>query len=109
MRLATDHATAALADAPPQRTPPQLSERPLVVDAAPAEDAAQVVTYLMLFRVAVATMLMLSVVAVAIMLDTVDTLAGPFGRFVFALLATTYVATLAYALSIKRLRDPVRF
>jgi two-component system sensor histidine kinase PilS (NtrC family) len=73
------------------------------------QDAVQTVTYLMLFRVAVATALMLSVVAVAMSLDTLDTLAGPFGRFVSALLATTYVATLAYAVTLKRLADPVRF
>jgi two-component system sensor histidine kinase PilS (NtrC family) len=73
------------------------------------DSAVQTVTYLMLFRVAVATALMLSVVAVALSLDTLDTLAGPYGRFVSALLATTYVATLAYAVTLHRLRDPVRF
>jgi two-component system, NtrC family, sensor histidine kinase PilS len=72
-------------------------------------EVLQTVTYLMLFRVAVATMLLLSVVVVAFSLDHLDSLAGPFGRFVFALLATTYMATLAYAVTLNRLRDPVRF
>lgn len=74
-----------------------------------ASDAVQTVTYLMLFRVAVATMLLLSVVAVALSLDSLETLYGPFGRFVFALLAMTYAATLAYALTLKRLKHPLRF
>jgi two-component system sensor histidine kinase PilS (NtrC family) len=93
-----------------------IAERPALAEAAPLmgvdvarQEAVQTVTYLMLFRVAVATALMLSVVAVAMSLDTLDTLAGPFGRFVSSLLATTYVATLAYALTLKRLGDPVRF
>jgi two-component system sensor histidine kinase PilS (NtrC family) len=73
------------------------------------QDVVQTVTYLMLFRVAVATALMLSVMAAAMTLDTLDTMAGPFGRFVSSLLATTYVATVAYALTLKRMRDPVRF
>jgi two-component system, NtrC family, sensor histidine kinase PilS len=42
-------------------------------------------------------------------LGNAETLSGPFGRFVFALLATTYVATLAYALGLRRIQDPVRF
>jgi two-component system sensor histidine kinase PilS (NtrC family) len=79
------------------------------LDAAARADAVQTVTYLMLFRVAVATMLLLSVVVVALSLDSLETLYGPFGRFVFALLAMTYVATLAYALTLKRLRNPIRF
>ena len=72
-------------------------------------EALRTVTYLMLVRTALATVLMLSVVILAITLGSPDTLAGPFGRFVFALLATTYVATLAYALGLSRIQDPVRF
>jgi two-component system sensor histidine kinase PilS (NtrC family) len=93
------------------RTPAPVTELvdPHSIDAAARADAVQTVTYLMLFRVAVATMLLLSVVVVALSLDSLETLYGPFGRFVFALLAMTYVATLAYALTLKRLRNPIRF
>ena len=38
-----------------------------------------------------------------------ETLASPFGRFVFGLLATTYLASLAYAISLRHIQDPVRF
>jgi len=79
------------------------------LETAARADAVQTVTYLMLFRVAVATMLLLSVVVVALSLDSLETLYGPFGRFVFALLAMTYIATLAYALTLKRLKHPIRF
>jgi two-component system sensor histidine kinase PilS (NtrC family) len=72
-------------------------------------EALRTVTYLMLVRTALATVLMLSVVILALTLGSADTLASPFGRFVFALLATTYVATLAYALGLSRIQDPVRF
>src|SRR4051812_9505700 len=88
---------------------PALAEEALVHSEGTRQDAFQTVTYLMLFRVAVATTLMLSVVAVAVSLDTLEALAGPYGRFISALLATTYVASLAYAVSLRRLRDPVRF
>ena len=73
------------------------------------QEALRTVTYLMLVRTALATVLMLSVVVLALTLGNADTLSGPFGRFVFALLATTYVATLAYALGLNRIQDPVRF
>jgi two-component system sensor histidine kinase PilS (NtrC family) len=73
------------------------------------QEALRTVTYLMLVRTALATVLMLSVVILALTLGSPDTLSGPFGRFVFALLATTYVATLAYALGLGRIQDPVRF
>jgi two-component system sensor histidine kinase PilS (NtrC family) len=87
----------------------ELVETNSSLDAAARSDAVQTVTYLMLFRVAVATMLLLSVVVVALSLDSLETLYGPFGRFVFALLAMTYIATLAYALTLKRLKHPIRF
>jgi two-component system sensor histidine kinase PilS (NtrC family) len=87
----------------------ELVESHNTLDAAARSDAVQTVTYLMLFRVAVATMLLLSVVVVALSLDSLETLYGPFGRFVFALLAITYIATLAYALTLKRLQNPIRF
>jgi two-component system sensor histidine kinase PilS (NtrC family) len=73
------------------------------------QEALRTVTYLMLVRTALATVLMMSVVILALTLGSPDTLSGPFGRFVFALLATTYVATLAYALGLGRIQDPVRF
>ncbi|MGB8296637.1 MAG: ATP-binding protein [Polyangia bacterium] len=73
------------------------------------QEALRTVTYLMLVRTALATVLMMSVVILALTLGSPDTLSGPFGRFVFALLATTYVATLAYALGLGHIQDPVRF
>jgi two-component system sensor histidine kinase PilS (NtrC family) len=73
------------------------------------EESLRTVTYLMLVRTALATVLMISVIILALTLGSADTLSGPFGRFVFALLATTYVATLAYALGLSRIQDPVRF
>lgn len=94
----------ALGPAPP---PPFASTSPADRE---RSDVLQTVTYLMLFRVAVATMLLLSVLAVALSLeDPLGNLSGPFGRFVFALLATTYLASLAYALTLSRIQDPVRF
>jgi len=86
---------------------------PGAVDLEPTErarpEALRTVTYLMLVRTALATVLMLSVVILALTSGNTETLSGPFGRFVFALLATTYVATLAYALGLGRIQDPVRF
>lgn len=72
-------------------------------------EVLRIVTYLMLVRTALATVLMLSVVVLAFVSGTPETLAGPFGRFVFALLATTYLASLAYALTLHRISDPIRF
>lgn len=82
--------------------------------ALPAEDrphaeALRIVTYLMLVRTGLATVLMLSVVGLAWTVGSPDTLSSPFGRFVFGLLATTYLASLAYAISLRRIQDPVRF
>jgi two-component system, NtrC family, sensor histidine kinase PilS len=108
-RLLVDGQAAASEAAPAAGRTASFAENTLVGLEASRQDAVQTVTYLMLFRVAVATMLMLSVVAVAVTSDNLDTLAGPFGRFVFSLLATTYVATLAYAVNLRRLADPVRF
>ncbi len=73
------------------------------------KESLRTITYLMLFRVGLATMLLLAVVATAVGEHRLDSLNGPFARFAFALLTTTYVATLAYALALKRVRDPVRF
>lgn len=75
----------------------------------PHAEALRIVTYLMLVRTALATVLMLSVVIVAWTVGTPETLASPFGRFVFGLLATTYLASLAYAISLRHIQDPVRF
>jgi two-component system sensor histidine kinase PilS (NtrC family) len=76
----------------------------------PRADAFRTVTYLMLFRVAVATLQLLSIVGVALSLeDTWGYLSGPFGHFVFALLATVYIATLAYAVAMRRIQHPVVF
>ena len=84
-------------------------ELPRVSGLRPHTEALRIVTYLMLVRTALATVLMLSVVVMAFVLGTLDTLSGPFGRFVFGLLATTYLASLAYAVSLRRIQDPIRF
>jgi len=78
------------------------------VDKSRAE-ALRIVTYLMFVRTALATVLMLSVVILAWTLGSPETLSSPFGRFVFGLLATTYLASLAYAISLKRIQDPIHF
>jgi two-component system sensor histidine kinase PilS (NtrC family) len=75
----------------------------------PRAEALRIVTYLMLVRTGLATVLMLSVVFLAWTVGSPDTLSSPFGRFVFGLLATTYLASLAYAISLRRIQDPVRF
>jgi two-component system sensor histidine kinase PilS (NtrC family) len=75
----------------------------------PRTEALRIVTYLMLVRTALATVLMLSVVILAWTLGSPETLSSPFGRFVFGLLATTYIASLAYAISLKRIQDPIHF
>jgi two-component system sensor histidine kinase PilS (NtrC family) len=72
-------------------------------------EALRIVTYLMLVRAGLATVLMLSVVILALTVGSIDTLSSPFGRFVFGLLATTYLASLAYAVTLRRIHDPVRF
>jgi two-component system sensor histidine kinase PilS (NtrC family) len=83
-------------------------------DSAPTFDRTRaevlrIVTYLMLVRAGLATVLMLSVVILALTVGSIDTLSSPFGRFVFGLLATTYLASLGYAVSLRRIQDPVRF
>jgi two-component system sensor histidine kinase PilS (NtrC family) len=75
----------------------------------PHAEALKIVTYLMLVRTGLATVLMLSVVILAWTVGSPEMLSSPFGRFVFALLATTYLASLAYAISIRRIEDPVHF
>ncbi len=75
----------------------------------PARESLRIVTYLMLARTGLATVLMLSVIILAWTMGDPETLSSPFGRFVFGLLATTYLASLAYAISLKRVQDPVRF
>lgn len=75
----------------------------------PHAEALRIVTYLMLVRTALATVLMLSVVMVAWMFGSPETLTSPFGGFVFGLLAVTYLASLAYAISLRRILNPIRF
>ncbi len=72
-------------------------------------EALRIVTYLMLVRAGLATVLMISVVILALTVGSIETLSSPFGRFVFGLLATTYLASLGYAVSLRRIQDPVRF
>jgi two-component system sensor histidine kinase PilS (NtrC family) len=71
--------------------------------------ALRTVVYLMLFRVGLATFLLAAMVAVALTEDSPEKLAGPFGRFVFSLLALTYMASLAFAVGLKWVKNPVRF
>ncbi len=79
-------------------------------DAARRHDDLRTVTYLMLFRVALATLLLTGVVAVALTQDdSPENLGAPFSRFVFGLLVTTYVASLAYAVTLRFVRNHVRF
>ena len=75
----------------------------------PRLEALRIVTYLMLVRTGLTTVLMLSVVILALTVGSLETLSSPFGRFVFGLLATTYLVSLAYAITLKRIQDPVRF
>ncbi len=75
----------------------------------PRLEALRIVTYLMLVRTGLTTVLMLSVVILALTVGSLETLASPFGRFVFGLVATTYLVSLAYAVSLRRIEDPVRF
>jgi len=94
----------------PETSSPAVHELPAAMEGEQSrQEALRTVTYLMLVRTALATVLMLSVVILALTLGSAEALSGPFGRFVFALLATTYVATLAYALGLNRIQDPVRF
>jgi two-component system, NtrC family, sensor histidine kinase PilS len=99
--------TAETASSPPL-SPYTSTESGPAADRARVE-ALRIVTYLMLVRAGLATVLMLSVVVLALTVGSIDTLSSPFGRFVFGLLATTYLASLAYAVTLKRIHDPVRF
>ncbi len=114
--LASPDGTApALADGgsiPPASVPPfVLLGAATSVEASdkPRVEAMRIVTYLMLVRTALATVLMLSVVVLAWTMELPENLSSPFGRFIFGLLATTYLASLAYAISIKSIQDPIRF
>jgi two-component system sensor histidine kinase PilS (NtrC family) len=87
-----------------------MAESPsLALEDRPRIEALRIVTYLMLVRTGLTTVLMLSVVILALTVGSPETLSSPFGRFVFGLLATTYLASLAYAISLRRIQDPVRF
>ena len=70
-------------------------------------DSLRTVRSLMLFRVALATLILAGMVAVG--LSAGGELAGPFARFGFAVIAATYVVSLAYGVGFTRVRDPVRF
>jgi two-component system, NtrC family, sensor histidine kinase PilS len=114
---ATQGSAAGPARPPADREPPA-QVTPLVLAGSapevgspdkPRSEALRIVTYLMLVRTALATVLMLSVVVLAWTLGSPETLSSPFGRFVFGLLATTYLASLAYAISLRRIHDPIHF
>jgi two-component system, NtrC family, sensor histidine kinase PilS len=107
-------ATPADPVAKPAPADPSASSPGVPFVAAPVFDrshaeALRIVTYLMLVRAGLATVLMVSVVILALTVGSIDTLSSPFGRFVFGLLATTYLASLGYAVSLRRIHDPVRF
>jgi two-component system sensor histidine kinase PilS (NtrC family) len=72
-------------------------------------EAMRTVKYLMLFRVALTTLLLVAVVSATVSQWGGEALSGPFPRFAFALLTTTYLASLGYALIFRRVRDPIRF
>ncbi|HEX3694823.1 MAG TPA: ATP-binding protein [Polyangia bacterium] len=72
-------------------------------------EAMRTVKYLMLFRVALTTLLLVAVVSATVSQWGGEALSGPFPRFAFALLTTTYLASLVYALIFRRVRDPIRF
>ncbi|MDZ4697636.1 MAG: ATP-binding protein [Deltaproteobacteria bacterium] len=72
-------------------------------------DAMRMIVYLMVFRVALATLLLGAVVAVAWWGNSAENLSGPYGRFVFSLLAVTYLASVAYGLSMRFVRSALRF
>jgi two-component system sensor histidine kinase PilS (NtrC family) len=72
-------------------------------------DVLRTVKGLMLFRVGLATLLLVTAFVSEVSRGNVEVLSGPFARFGFALIALTYVASLAYALMFGRVRDPIRF
>jgi two-component system sensor histidine kinase PilS (NtrC family) len=72
-------------------------------------DVLRTVKGLMLFRVGLATLLLGTAFVSEASRGNLEVLAGPFARFGFALIALTYVASLAYALMFGRVRDPIRF
>jgi two-component system sensor histidine kinase PilS (NtrC family) len=109
-----DHPATPADPAKPLPGDPSASSPGVPFVAPPAFDrshaeALRIVTYLMLVRAGLATVLMISVVILALTVGSIDTLSSPFGRFVFGLLATTYLASLGYAVSLRRIQDPVRF
>ncbi|HVR64637.1 MAG TPA: ATP-binding protein [Polyangia bacterium] len=72
-------------------------------------EAMRTVQYLMLFRVALSTLLFVAVVSATVSQYGGEALSGPFPRFAFGLLFSTYLASLLYGLTFKRVRDPIRF
>ena len=72
-------------------------------------EALRTVKYLMLYRVAMTTLLLIAVVSAIFSQWGFEAMSGPFPRFAFALLTTTYLASLIYALTFRRVRDPIRF
>jgi two-component system sensor histidine kinase PilS (NtrC family) len=104
---------ASLAEAePPPVSAPSAATTPLPAPASPARrhvETLRTIKYLMVFRVALATLLLCVVVGAALGNGGVDSLSGPFARFGFGLLFTTYLASLGYGIAYRRVRDPIRF
>jgi two-component system sensor histidine kinase PilS (NtrC family) len=67
------------------------------------------VSYLMLFRLVLATVLMLGAVSLAWSLEAPESLGRSFGWFTFGLLGATYLATLIYAVVLRQVANLVRF
>ena len=68
------------------------------------------IRYLMVFRVALATLLLITVVGAALGNNGgFDSLSGPFARFGFGLLFTTYLASIGYGAAYRHVLNPIRF
>jgi two-component system sensor histidine kinase PilS (NtrC family) len=67
------------------------------------------IKYLMVFRVALATLLLITAVGAAYGNGGVESLSGPFARFGFAMLFTTYLVSIGYGAAYRHVRNPIRF
>lgn len=109
-------AKPAVAPSPRESLPEATSEStgtypgiPQAVDERRRREDFRTVTYLMLFRLVLATVLMLGAVSFAWSLETPESLDRSLGWFTFGLLAATYLATLIYALTLRRVTNIVHF
>lgn len=78
--------------------------------AAPSRaEALRTITYLMAFRVALASLLLIGVAASLFNLEGPEIFARPFTWIGFGLLGFTYLLTIVYVLAMPRVRDPATF